>query len=659
MLNRRFTWQGRNTGLWKSCWRFNAQKLLLTVPNLALYALMIELGSGWLIANLGTTVVFTAVNYATGDLWSFARRGSRRLQMTPGSSPESTTSYYYEPNGARYADPRAIHEGLQPPGTLSMRSAPPMRQRHPFVSVVIPCKGNESTIRATVAALLAQDYPALIEVILVGDVGDSTWSVLADIRDPRLILLEQEKTPGKCDPNVKRDKGLRKASGDILALADSDIVMDQDWLSRGVALLRSQGGGLVAGGMRSIHDTYWGRFVDGNVLAAKTPRVSRPYQVTAENFGHRGSKPPITANAVFTRELYENCPLDVAWAYGYEDYEWYWRVVKAGHKILFSGGLTGAHHHRRSFRRLVTEYRQSSFGCAHFIRRHPDSPLARKRRYQAFGLPIAALVGGIGFASAAGAGYAAAASAIVVAALAGLAGREMVRSRSLEAVTYLPATLILGWLYTINLAVGLLRSAPRTDEAPLWDTAPPRSTRRRSAASPPSSRRRARRISWPLAVILAVQAGFSLSLVWSNTAFGDEADYLWQGHLEWANWLHGYPIPAFHDSGAPQIYPALGALADSVGGLAGARILSLFFMLVATVLLYLTTSRLFGTIAAVTSSALWAVSEPVLRLAFATYDPMACLLVALSMWLAVQAGCGGGTVNSSPRQQWRSRWPAL
>ena len=102
-----------------------------------------------------------------------------------------------------------------------------MRQRHPFVSVVIPCKGNESTIRATVAAFLAQDYPALIEVILVGDVGDSTWSVLDDIRDPRLILLEQEKTPGKCDPNVKRDKGLRKASGDILALADSDIVMDR------------------------------------------------------------------------------------------------------------------------------------------------------------------------------------------------------------------------------------------------------------------------------------------------------------------------------------------------------------------------------------------------------------------------------------------------
>ena len=412
--------------------------------------------------------------------------------------------------------------------------------------------------------------------------------------------------------------------------------MDPDWLSRAVALLRSQGGGLVAGGMRSIHDTYWGRFVDGNVLAAKTPRVSRPYRVTAENFGRRGSKPPITANAVFSRELYENCPLDVAWGYGYEDYEWFWRVVKAGHSILFSSELTAAHHHRRTFRRLMMEYRQSSFGCAHFIRRHPDSPLARKRRFQAFGLPIVALASGIGLASAAGAGYAAAAALIVVAALTGLAGREVVRSRSLEAATYVPATVTLGWLYTINLAVGLLRSAPRTV--------------RRHNGTLLLLRQPADGALLPLRHPADARAGFLASGSdprcpgrilaqprMEHTAFGDEADYLWQGHLEWANWLHGYPIPASM-IGRPADLPSRRGTCHGVGGLAGASILSLFFMLVATVLLYLTTSRLFGTIAAVTSSALWAVSEPVLRLAFATYDPMACLLVALSMWLAVQAG---------------------
>ncbi len=78
-------------------------------------------------------------------------------------------------------------------------------------------------------------------------------------------------------------------------------------------------------------------------------------------------------------------------------------------------------------------------------------------------------------------------------------------------------------------------------------------------------------------------------------------------------------------------------MADSVGGLAGARILSLAFMVAATVLVYRTASRLLGSTEAAIAAALWALSEPVLRLAFATYDPMSVFLVALAAWLAAQA----------------------
>src|ERR1051325_10312675 len=113
-------------------------------------------------------------------------------------------------------------------------------------------------------------------------------------------------------------------------------------------------------------------------------------------------------------------------------------------------------------------------------------------------------------------------------------------------------------------------------------------------AVPAATHRRRRRTRWqfpaywPLAVVLAVQALLSLRLVKADTAFQDEALYLWAGHLEWAHWLHGQPLPPFapYFSGAPVAYPAVGALADSVGGLAGARVLSLFFMLGATVLVW-------------------------------------------------------------------------
>ena len=62
-------------------------------------------------------------------------------------------------------------------------------------------------------------------------------------------------------------------------------------------------------------------------------------------------------------------------------------------------------------------------------------------------------------------------------------------------------------------------------------------------------------------------------------------------------------------------------------------------MLIATVLLYLTASRLIGRRGALFAAALWAFSEPAMRLTFATFDPLSVLLIALSAWLIVQAGC--------------------
>jgi hypothetical protein len=157
------------------------------------------------------------------------------------------------------------------------------------------------------------------------------------------------------------------------------------------------------------------------------------------------------------------------------------------------------------------------------------------------------------------------------------------------------------------------------------------------SAGEPLWRRAVRRIYWPLAAVLAVQAAFSLSLVWSNTAYGDEAQHILDGQLLWSHLVHGTYLPPYQEAGARQIYPLIAAAASSVGGLAGARIVSLCFMLASSVLLYQIGVRLLGRPAALAGVALWAVSEPALRLAFATWDPLACLLTITSLRLAVQA----------------------
>lgn len=141
-----------------------------------------------------------------------------------------------------------------------------------------------------------------------------------------------------------------------------------------------------------------------------------------------------------------------------------------------------------------------------------------------------------------------------------------------------------------------------------------------------------------------MQALLSLRLVRADTAFQDEALDLWAGHMQWAHWLHGTTIPPFpyYSSGAPVIYPPLGALADSAGGLVAARVLSLAFMLASTTLCWSATRRLFGPRAAFFAAALFAMLGPTLHLgAFATSDALGVLLIALAAWCVLTAGPRG------------------
>ncbi len=75
------------------------------------------------------------------------------------------------------------------------------------------------------------------------------------------------------------------------------------------------------------------------------------------------------------------------------------------------------------------------------------------------------------------------------------------------------------------------------------------------------------------------------------------------------------------------IYPPLGAAADGLGGLAGARVLSLAFMLGATMLLWGAAARLFGRRASFFAAALFALLGTTLHLGvFATTDAMSLFL---------------------------------
>jgi len=141
-----------------------------------------------------------------------------------------------------------------------------------------------------------------------------------------------------------------------------------------------------------------------------------------------------------------------------------------------------------------------------------------------------------------------------------------------------------------------------------------------------------------LLAILCLQAVMSLRL--HNSAFEDEATYLYAGHMELEHLLHGSALQgdyASYFSGSPVLYPVAAAALDEVGGLAAARALSLIEMLMTTALLYSLTRRLFNERVGLCAAGLFAVTESAIFLGnFATYDATCLVLLAGSASIMVR-----------------------
>jgi len=182
-----------------------------------------------------------------------------------------------------------------------------------------------------------------------------------------------------------------------------------------------------------------------------------------------------------------------------------------------------------------------------------------------------------------------------------------------------------------------LRNSRPDDPADLAETRP----LLRVAAAPPRPATTSRTTMISRLVLLAIlilQAALSLRL--RNTAFEDEATYLYAGHMELQHLLHGAALQGSYSSyfsGAPVLYPVAAAFLDQIGGLALARALSLAEMLTVTTLLYMLTRRLFNERAALCAAALFAVTEATVFLGnFATYDATCLFLLALAAWITVR-----------------------
>jgi len=142
-----------------------------------------------------------------------------------------------------------------------------------------------------------------------------------------------------------------------------------------------------------------------------------------------------------------------------------------------------------------------------------------------------------------------------------------------------------------------------------------------------------------LGVICTVFVTNTLRIGENRNPFQDEGLYLFMGHRMIDHILHGAHLseyPGTYFSGAPGLYPVVGALADSIDGVPAARLVSLFFICVAIIATYGIGKELFGKLSALLGAGAFALCGSVMFIAqLATLDAMALCLLAIGCWLAL------------------------
>lgn len=228
----------------------------------------------------------------------------------------------------------------------------------PLVSIVIPTRDRPTDLIDCLWRISRQDYDGELEVIVVDNNPQSGLSRPIVEQFPQFIYLACDK-PGAA---ATRNTGFVKSRGEIIALADDDVLVPQGWI-------------------RNIVQRFWRQdvwMVNGSVL---------PYELSSQaelDFEDRGGFPSsnvtieasgdvirnrqsislvilgVSANMAFRRDVIENPAIGMmnealgpgTPAGAAEDLEFVYRILKEGHTVIFEPTIWVYHRHRRSVREL-------------------------------------------------------------------------------------------------------------------------------------------------------------------------------------------------------------------------------------------------------------------------------------------------------------------
>lgn len=233
------------------------------------------------------------------------------------------------------------------------------------VSVILPVRHEGRSFVATLTAVLAQDYPNLVEVLVVDGMSeDATREVVRELaaRDPRLKLLDN---PGKIVP-CAMNVGIRAARGEFIVRVDGHTIVAPDYVSRCVAAWKASGAACVGGRMDAVGATPFGRLValaTGSSFGVGNSHFHYSEEPRFTDSVYLGAWPRATLLAAggFDEEMVRD-----------QDDELNYRLRKLGGTIWLDPSIVSSYTPRGDLRKLWRQYYQYGLWKVRVFQKHPS-----------------------------------------------------------------------------------------------------------------------------------------------------------------------------------------------------------------------------------------------------------------------------------------------
>jgi len=236
----------------------------------------------------------------------------------------------------------------------------------PTVTVILPTLNERRWIVDCLGSLLEQEYPDVIQILVVDGGSTDGTRDLAGGRSPLVEVIDNPGITAAAGMNV----GIAAARGDVICRADAHTLYERDYIGRCVEVLLETGATNVGGLMRPVGTTTFGRAV-----AAVT---TSPFGVGPGRFHYAEKRSEVDT-------VYLGCwrTEDLRRLGGYDEHTLQWaaedqelnlRIRRAGGRIVLDPSIRSFYFPRETPRALWRQYFNYGVAKASTLGKHRTLP---------------------------------------------------------------------------------------------------------------------------------------------------------------------------------------------------------------------------------------------------------------------------------------------